>query len=102
LFTGSHRLTDPKWQQKFSPIAIGDHAWIATNAIILPGVKIGKGALVGAGSVVRNDVLEYGIVFGNPAVIQHIKKQQFFRIILLFLMQNLKHGLAKIKISDTN
>jgi acetyltransferase-like isoleucine patch superfamily enzyme len=69
LLTGTHRLTDPKWTLKSAPITVNDYAWIATNAIILPGVTIGKGAVVGAGAVVREDVPDYAIVFGNPAVI---------------------------------
>lgn len=55
-------------------INVGDYAWIATNAIILPGVSIGKGAVVGAGAVVRRDVPEYAIVIGNPASVQIIQR----------------------------
>lgn len=69
LLTATHRLTDPKWALKSAPITVNDYAWIATNAIILPGVTIGKGAVVGAGAVVREDVPDYAIVFGNPAEI---------------------------------
>ncbi len=49
------------------PIVIGDHAWIGTCAIILDGVRIGKGAVVGAGAVVTKDVPDYAIVAGVPA-----------------------------------
>ena len=45
--------------------------WIGLNAIILPGVKVGDGAVIGAGSVVTRDVQDYEIVAGNP--IKHIK-----------------------------
>ncbi|MBC7489308.1 MAG: acyltransferase, partial [Glaciimonas sp.] len=45
LLTASHSLSDPQWSHKKGPITIGDYAWIATNAIILPGVSIGKGAV---------------------------------------------------------
>ncbi|MFV5698734.1 acyltransferase [Flavobacterium sp. ZT3R17] len=48
-------------------IIIYDYAWIAINVIILSGVHIGKGAVVGAGSVVRKDVAAGVIVAGNPA-----------------------------------
>jgi len=48
-------------------IVIGSDVWIAGNAIILSGVTIGDGAVVGAGSVVIEDVPPYTIVFGNPA-----------------------------------
>jgi acetyltransferase-like isoleucine patch superfamily enzyme/acyl carrier protein len=48
-------------------IVIGSDVWIAVNALILSGVTIGDGAVVGAGSVVVNDVPPYGMVLGNPA-----------------------------------
>jgi maltose O-acetyltransferase len=48
---------------------IEDGAWIGTKAIILPGRVIGKGAVVGAGSVVTRDVAPFAIVGGNPAVV---------------------------------
>lgn len=49
------------------PVRIGDWADIGTNAVILPGVTIGKGAIVGAGAVVTTDVAPYSIVAGVPA-----------------------------------
>ncbi len=46
---------------------IGNDVWIGQNAVILPGVRIGDGAIVGANSVVGSDVAPYTIVAGNPA-----------------------------------
>lgn len=46
---------------------IGHDVWVGRSAIILPGVKVGNGAVVGAGSVVTKDVPAYAIVAGNPA-----------------------------------
>ena len=46
---------------------IGNDVWIGQNAVILPGVHIGDGAIVGANSVVGGDVAPYAIVIGNPA-----------------------------------
>jgi maltose O-acetyltransferase len=48
-------------------IEIGDDAWIGTGCIILPDVRIGKGAVVGAGSVVTKDVPDFAVVAGVPA-----------------------------------
>lgn len=67
LLTGSHSTKDPNWLMYAKPITIGDYAWIASGAIILPGVTIGKGAVIGAGAVVSKDVSEFSIVVGNPA-----------------------------------
>jgi len=49
------------------PVTIEDYAWIATRALVLPGVKIGCGAIVAAGAVVTKDVPPGVIVGGNPA-----------------------------------
>lgn len=49
------------------PVVISDDVWIGTRAIILPGVSVGRGAIVGAGAIVTRDVPEYAIVGGNPA-----------------------------------
>ncbi len=54
------------YQQRGDTI-IGDGAWIGMRAMIMPGVKIGEGAVIAAGSVVTKDVEPYGIVGGNPA-----------------------------------
>ncbi len=48
-------------------ISIEDDVWIGFGAIILSGIKIGKGAVIGAGSLVLNDVAPYSIVVGSPA-----------------------------------
>ena len=54
-------------------IVIEDDVWVGTRAIILKGVRIGKGSIVGAGSVVTKDVPPYSVVGGNPAKV--IKKR---------------------------
>lgn len=53
-------------------VIIEDDTWIGQNAIILPGVEIGKGSIVGAGAVVTKSVPAYSVVAGNPA---HIIKK---------------------------
>jgi len=52
---------------KLSPVVIGRNVWVGANAVILPGITIGDGAIVAAGSVVTGDVGENSIVGGNPA-----------------------------------
>ena len=49
------------------PVVIEDDVFIGARAIVLKGVTIGKGAVVGAGSVVTKDVPPYSVVAGNPA-----------------------------------
>lgn len=66
LLTGSHDISDPAWRTTSAPIVVGDFAWICTNAIVLPGVTIGRGAVIGAGAVVAKDVSDYEIAVGNP------------------------------------
>ena len=67
LLTASHSVHDPGWSTYSRPIVIEDYAWIATGAMLMPGVRIGRGAVVGAGAVVREDVPERTVVIGNPA-----------------------------------
>lgn len=52
---------------------IGDAVWIGMRSLIMPGIKIGEGAVIAAGSIVTKDVSPYTIVGGNPAVV--IKKR---------------------------
>lgn len=47
-------------------VNIKDDVWIGANVIILPGVTIGEGSIIGAGSVVTKDIPEYSICVGNP------------------------------------
>jgi maltose O-acetyltransferase len=63
------------------PVTIGDHAWLGARVLVLPGVTIGEGAVVGAGSVVVADVEPCAVVAGNPArSIRHRDREQFERL----------------------
>ncbi len=53
--------------EKIEPIDIGDRAWLGQNVVILPGVRVGAGAVVGANSVVGEDVAPRTVVVGAPA-----------------------------------
>jgi len=57
--------TDADWQ--VSPIRVRSGAALGANATILPGITIGRWAMVGAGSVVTQDVADHELVIGNPA-----------------------------------
>ncbi len=61
------RDRDYNWKGLASKVIIEDDVWVGFGAIILSGVKIGKGAIIAAGSVVIKDVEPYSIVGGNPA-----------------------------------
>jgi acetyltransferase-like isoleucine patch superfamily enzyme len=50
-------------------VIIGDYTFIGTNSVIMPGANIGKGVIIGAGSIVRGEIPDYSIVIGNPAKI---------------------------------
>lgn len=69
LITASHDPNDPEFKYITGKIIIEDYVWIGTKAIILPGVKIGKGAVVAAGSIVNKNIDPYTIVGGVPAKI---------------------------------
>jgi serine acetyltransferase len=52
---------------KQGPVIIEDDVWLGTNAVVLPGVRVGRGAVVGAGAVVTRDVAPFTVVAGVPA-----------------------------------
>jgi len=67
LITGSHDINSPTYEHVFAPIVVEDYAWVATDAMVLKGVTIGRGAVVAAGAVVVKDVRPFSVVGGNPA-----------------------------------
>ncbi|GGG53285.1 DapH/DapD/GlmU-related protein [Epilithonimonas arachidiradicis] len=72
----SSPLENPKDRKMFSkPVIIEDNVWLGEFVSVLPGVKIGKGTIVGANSVVSKDLPEYVIAVGTPA--KPIKKYNF-------------------------
>jgi len=68
ILTASHDVMDPEWKHVKGKVIIEDYAWIGTGAMILPGVTIGKGAVVGARAVVSKSVAPGAIVVGIPAM----------------------------------
>ena len=65
------RDQSPKY---FSPTIIEDDVWIGSRALIMHGLKIGKGSIVAAGAVVTTNVEPYSIVGGNPAKLIKMRK----------------------------
>lgn len=73
IFTKNHNIENIDIPIKYQgdtepkPVMIGDDCWIGYRAIILPGVKIGRGVVVAAGAVVTKDVPDFAVVGGVPA-----------------------------------
>lgn len=96
VVTGNHTVkpTIGKWHKEViqdsstdrdTTVLVEEDVWLASNVTLLPGVKVGRGAIVGAGAVCRSSVPPYSIVIGNPAkvigfkytpeeIIEHEKK----------------------------
>lgn len=80
ILTTNHcfnRIDIPMNQQgcgEIAPVIIDDDVWIGLHCVILRGVHIGKGAIIGAGSVVTKDVPPYAIAAGNPASVIRYRK----------------------------
>lgn len=73
LCSSSHNISDIQNNLILKPIKIEDQVWVAADAFIGPGVKINKGAVIGARAAVFKDVEEWTVVGGNPA--KFIKKR---------------------------
>lgn len=69
IYNSEHDINAEDFGAKYGKVEIEDYVFIGPRAIILPGVKIGKGAVVGAGAVVTKNVPAYAIVGGVPAVV---------------------------------
>ena len=71
VWSVNHRFDNPDvpwlqqgWESK--PVVIEDDVWLAANVFVMPGVKIGHGAVISAGTVVNKSVPAFAIVAGNP------------------------------------
>jgi acetyltransferase-like isoleucine patch superfamily enzyme len=67
ILTADHDHTAPGFPLRQRPVTIEDNVWIGMRALVLPGVRIGRGAVVAAGAVVTKDVDPLTVVAGIPA-----------------------------------
>lgn len=76
IWTSEHDLESATWEAIEEPVEIGDYVFIGPRAVILPGVKIGRGAVIAAGAIVTKDVPEMAIVGGVPAKVIGERKSE--------------------------
>lgn len=71
IYTSNHKFNKDKLKYEGhtleNPVIIEDNVWLGARCIILPGVRIGKGSTIGAGSIVTKDIPPYSVAAGNPA-----------------------------------
>jgi maltose O-acetyltransferase len=78
IWTLNHDYNDIHFRGKGAPVDIGAFSWICSRSIILPGVRVGEGAIVASGAIVTKDVEPYSIVGGVPAkVIGYREKKEY-------------------------
>ncbi|MDT3443498.1 MULTISPECIES: DapH/DapD/GlmU-related protein [unclassified Pseudofrankia] len=53
--------------RNLQPVSIGDGAWLGQNVVVLPGAQIGRGAVIAANSVVKDEIPDYSVAAGSPA-----------------------------------
>lgn len=63
-------------------VIIADYVWIGKRVIILPGISIGKAAVIGAGSVISKDVPDYAVVVGNPGKVVRFRNKEIVEKLL--------------------
>ena len=68
IYNSEHDVSSKDFKVIDGPVLIGDYSFIGPRVIIMPGVKIGKGAVIAGGAVVTKDVEEFTLVGGVPAV----------------------------------
>jgi acetyltransferase-like isoleucine patch superfamily enzyme len=76
ILTEQHDVDSPGYDTVKKAVHIHDHVVVGSWALILPGVVVGEGAVIGAGSVVTKNVLPYTVVAGNPAVVKRERRRE--------------------------
>lgn len=86
IYTLQHKVDCDNFSTKSGNVCIEDYVWIGARVIILPGVKIGRGAVVAANSVVTKDVQSMDMVAGSPARLIRRRKSK-----LLYTLKDSGH-----------
>jgi maltose O-acetyltransferase len=76
IYNSEHDIGSDDFHAITAPVEIGDYVFIGPRSIILPGVTVGRGAIIAAGAVVTKNVPEYTIVGGIPAVPIGVRKRK--------------------------
>lgn len=75
LYTTTHPLDAPlrtQGLQQCAPVVLGDQCWLGGNTVVMPGVTIGKAAVIGAGSIVTESIPDHALAFGQPCRVQRL------------------------------
>ena len=92
--TDSYAFGSSEADRQTAPIWIKDNAWIATKAILLPGVTIGEGAVIGVGALVTTDVPDRAVVAGVPArIIRYLEEEEPAEELISEHPKTIVHGL---------
>ncbi|MCK1468414.1 putative colanic acid biosynthesis acetyltransferase [Bradyrhizobium sp. CW10] len=75
LCAGTHLIDDPAFQLVARPIEIGKNCWIAAEAFVGPGARVGDGAVLGARAVAFGDLEPWTVYVGNPAVAKRLRRK---------------------------
>lgn len=67
IYNDEHNIHSAKYENSFGPVTIGDYVFIGPRSIILPNIKIGRGAVIAAGAVVTKDIPDFEVWGGIPA-----------------------------------
>lgn len=81
ILSQQHDLQDSVYTTMSRPVHIGNNCVIGSFALVMPGVTIGEGAVIGAGSVVSRSIPEWSIAVGNPCLVKKARNREINYII---------------------